>query len=328
MNQVTMMDASAVLRPVAVCAAAIPALRTAYSTWRLQSLVSCAPCKEVTISLSRLIDSDPIRADTHHIYERACYDVVASYDCTLPKNVLLQCGPMETAEMAELICRKCNIPVLWEQFLWQLNAHTCELVANPPLIEGVERLVRHLAKYCVGLALITSSPRSAYEKKIRGREEFFNLFEHVLCSDEYNRHKPEPDCYLIAMSMFCDKPSPDCCLAFDGTPKGVQAARDARLQVIMLAEPDLPCCWSELATKRLETLEAFDTIEFGLPYLEPSEPLTVEEKNELRKLRVVQPPPPIENFPMRSEEVIESKPPGKKAKKKSITDDVYAPVDV
>lgn len=233
--------------------------------------------------------------------------------------------------MAEHICRKCQIPVPWKQFLWQLNTHTCELVGTPPLMPGVERLVCHLAKYCVGLALITSCTRSSYEKKIKGREDFFNLFENVLCHDEYNRHKPDPDCYLIAMSMFCDKPPPDCCLAFDGTPKGVQAARDARLQVIMLAEPDLPCVWSEEATERLETLETFQTTAYGLPYLEPTEPLTEAQKEELRKLQPIQAPPPLEEIPRRTvddeiySEAVDSKKKTKRKRNKSVIDDVYAP---
>ncbi|XP_030555207.1 probable pseudouridine-5'-phosphatase [Drosophila novamexicana] len=224
----------------------------------------CEPCTAYCF-----FDLESAVFDTRHIYQRACRELLASYNTTLPEEVLMRCGPMETHEMAQLICRKCELPVLWENFLVQLNEHTCELIANPPLMQGVERLVKHLYDNCIGLALITSSTRALYCKKIRGREEFFAMFNVVLCSDEYNRPKPEPDCYLIAMSLLCDPPCVECCLAFDGTTKGVQAAREAHLQVIMLPDPDLPCCWSELATKRLETLVDFDPEEFGMPYLEP-----------------------------------------------------------
>ncbi|KAL7741675.1 hypothetical protein ACLKA6_000296 [Drosophila palustris] len=227
-----------------------------------------APCCEPCISYC-IFDLESAVFDTRHIYQRACRELLASYNKTLPEAVLMRCGPMETPEMAELICRKCELPVVWEQFLVQLNEHTCELIANPPLMEGVERLVCHLHSNCIGLALITASKRSMFCKKIRGHEEFFKLFNHVLCADEYNQPKPQPDCYLLAMELFCDKPPAECCLAFDGTTKGVQAARDAHLQVVMLPDPELPCCWSELATQRLETLNDFDPEDFGMPYLEP-----------------------------------------------------------
>lgn len=207
--------------------------------------------------------------DTRQIYQRACRELLASYNKTLPEELILRSAPMETQEMAELICRKCKLPIAWENFLIQLNEHTCELIGNPPMMEGVERLVTHLHENCIGLGLITGSSREIFCKKIRGREEFFGLFDLVLCADEYNRPKPEPDCYLIAMRRLCDPPCAECCLAFDGTTKGVQAAKEARLKVIMLPEPELPCCWSELATQRLESLIEFNPEEFGMPYLEP-----------------------------------------------------------
>ncbi|TDG49414.1 hypothetical protein AWZ03_004097 [Drosophila navojoa] len=224
----------------------------------------CRPCTAYCI-----FDLESAVFDTRQIYQRACRELLASYNKTLPEALIMRSAAMETQEMAELICRKCRLPIPWENFLVQLNEHTCELIGNPPLIDGVERLVNHLHANCIGLALITSSKREIFCKKIRGREEFFSQFDQVLCADEYNRPKPEPDCYLIAMRLLCDPPCVECCLAFDGTPKGVQAARDARLKVIMLPDPELPCCWSELATQRLETYLEFDPVEFGMPYLEP-----------------------------------------------------------
>ncbi|EDW03755.1 GH11411 [Drosophila grimshawi] len=227
----------------------------------------CQPCTAFCI-----FDLETAIFDTRHIYQRACRELLASYNKTLPDEVLMQCAPMETHEMAELICRKCELPIMWENFLVQLNEHTCRLIAYPPLMEGVERLINHLHENCIGLALITASSRSIYCKKICGHEELFAKFDHVLCADEYNRPKPDPDCYLIAMKLLCDPPCAECCLAFDGSIKGVQAAREAHLRVIMLPDPELPCCWSELATERLETLIEFDPVEYGMPYLEPLPP--------------------------------------------------------
>jgi len=65
---------------------------------------------------------------------------------------------------------------------------------------------------------------------------------------------------------------PDCTLVFDGTTQGVQAASDARLPVIMLAEKDLPCCWSELAALRFEYLDDFEPEMFNLPPFTDPEP--------------------------------------------------------
>ncbi|KAH8314384.1 probable pseudouridine-5'-phosphatase [Drosophila kikkawai] len=229
----------------------------------------CARCPPMCCSPGIsfcIFDLESAVFDTRHIYRRALLELASSYNRIVPEHLLIQSGPMETGEMAELICRKCKLPIGWEQFRSELNERTSELIANPPLMPGVERLVTHLSKCCVGLGLVTSCSESLYCSKIRGREQFFETFCTVLCADdtELRAFKPEPDVYLIAMARLGDA-GPDCTLVFDGTAKGVQAARDARLPVVMLAEPELPCCWSELATLRLETLEEFNPEEFDMP---------------------------------------------------------------
>ncbi|XP_052851131.1 pseudouridine-5'-phosphatase [Drosophila gunungcola] len=245
---------------------------------------SCPPmCCSPGISFC-IFDLESAVFDTRHVYTRALNELASSYNRMVPEDVLIQSGPMETAEMAELICRKCDLPVSWESFRFQLNERTSDLIANPTLMPGVLRLVTHLRKCCLGLGLVTSCSESMYCTKIRGREDFFKNFSSVICADdpELRAYKPEPDVYLIAMSRLGDA-GPDCTLVFDGTPKGVQAAADARLPVVMLAENDLPCCWSELATLRLETLEEFEPEEFDMPPYSCTEPPPRKSKTASRR---------------------------------------------
>ncbi|XP_017075526.2 probable pseudouridine-5'-phosphatase [Drosophila eugracilis] len=230
-----------------------------------------------------IFDLESAVFDTRHVYKRALIELASSYNRVIPELVLIQCGPMETAEMAELVCRKCDLPVSWETFRFQLNERTSDLIANPTLMPGVERLVTHMRKCCMGLGLITSCPESMYCTKIRDREDFFDNFTTVVCADdpELKAQKPEPDIYLIALSRLGDA-GPDCTLVFEGTPKGVQAATDARLPVVMLAEKELPCCWSELATLRLETLEEFVPEDFNMSPYSCTEPPPRKSKTSRR----------------------------------------------
>ncbi|XP_017108011.1 pseudouridine-5'-phosphatase-like [Drosophila bipectinata] len=231
-----------------------------------------------------IFDLETAVFDTRHVYQKALIDLATSYNRVIPELLMIQIGPMETAEMAELICRKLDMPVSWETFRYQLNERTSELIANPPLMPGVERLVRHLCKCCMGLGLVTSCSESRYCSKIKDREEFFEHFSTIIFGDdaEVRAVKPQPDVYLIAMSRLGDA-GPDCTLVFEGTPQGVQAAIDARLPVVMLAESTLPCCWSELATLRLETLEEFDPEEFNMPPYSCTEPPPRKVKRKSRR---------------------------------------------
>ncbi|BFF95388.1 probable pseudouridine-5'-phosphatase [Drosophila madeirensis] len=235
--------------------------------------ICCPPsCCEPRICYC-IFDLESAVFDTRNIYRRAVIDIAASYNREVPELVLLPIGVMATGEMAELIVRKCKIPVTWEQFLLQVNERASELISNPPLMDGVERLVRHLHKCCITLALISSSCEKLYCQKIRGREAFFEHFETLICADDpqLKRPKPEPDVYLIAMSRLGEADTSNT-LVFDGSIKGVQAAADARLKVIMVPERGLPYCWSELAALRLESLEEFKPEWFGMAPLSKEAP--------------------------------------------------------
>ncbi|XP_017130113.1 pseudouridine-5'-phosphatase [Drosophila elegans] len=213
-----------------------------------------------------IFDLESAVFDTRYIYRKALKEVALSYDRRIPEHLYIQSGPMTTSEMSQLICRKCDMPIDWESFRFELNERTSQLIANPPFMDGIERLVNHLRNCCIGLGLVTSCSEANYCAKIRGREEFFENFSSVICADdpELRAFKPEPDVYLIAMSRLGDA-GPDCTLVFDGTPKGVQAAADARLPVVMLADKDLPCCWSELAALRFEYLDDFEPEMLNMP---------------------------------------------------------------
>ncbi|XP_017051574.1 probable pseudouridine-5'-phosphatase [Drosophila ficusphila] len=231
-----------------------------------------------------IFDLESAVFDTRHVYQRALIELASSYNRTIPEYLLIKSGPMETAEMVQMICRKCDFPVAWETFRFQLNERTSDLIANPTLMPGVERLVTHLRKCCMGLGLITSCSESMYCTKIRDRLDFFENFSTVICGNdpELRALKPEPDVYLIALSRLGDA-GPDCTLVFDGTPHGVQAASDARLPVVMLAEKSLPCCWSELATLRMETFEEFVPEEFNIPPYSCTEPPPRKSKTSSRR---------------------------------------------
>ncbi|XP_002020697.2 pseudouridine-5'-phosphatase isoform X1 [Drosophila persimilis] len=235
--------------------------------------VGCAPsCCEPNICYC-IFDLESSVFDTRNVYRRALIELAASYNREVPEVLLLQVGVMATGEMAELIVRKCRIPVSWEHFLLQVNERASELIGNPPLMEGVERLVRHLKKCCIGMALISSSCEALYCQKIRGREAFFQHFETLVCADDpqLKQPKPEPDVYLIAMSRLGEADASST-LVFDGTIKGVQAASDARLKVVMVPEKGLPQCWSERAAVRLETLAQFRPEWFGIAPLSREAP--------------------------------------------------------
>jgi len=79
-------------------------------------------------------------------------------------------------------------------------------------ILGAERLVKHLRRHNIPMALATGSNQWSYGIKTSRHQQFFSLFHHVVCSaddPEVKRGKPEPDCFLVAAQRFPNSPPPE-----------------------------------------------------------------------------------------------------------------------
>lgn len=83
---------------------------------------------------------------------------------------------------------------------------------RPLYLTGVERLLLHLHRHGVPMAIATSSSSDSYDLKTIKHQELFKVFTHVICAGshpEVKRGKPHPDVFLVAASKFNKHPSVD-----------------------------------------------------------------------------------------------------------------------
>ena len=100
-------------------------------------------------------------------------------------------------------------------------------------VEGFEEFIRSLRSMGIKTAVVTSSNMPKMQSVYRQRPEFKGLFDEILTSEDFERSKPDPDCYLKAAERFGAKPEE--CVVFEDSFNGLKSGRAAGMTVIGLA---------------------------------------------------------------------------------------------
>lgn len=100
-------------------------------------------------------------------------------------------------------------------------------------IEGFEAFVRQLRSKGVKTAVVTSSNIVKMQAVYGRRSEFQELFDAILTSEDFERSKPDPDCYLKAAARL--GAGIDECIVFEDSFNGLKSGRAAGMKVVGLA---------------------------------------------------------------------------------------------
>lgn len=77
------------------------------------------------------------------------------------------------------------------------------------IISGAERLIRHLHKNKIPIAIATSSGAESVKLKTSKHQDLFSLFCHIVMGSsdpEVKNGKPAPDIFKVCAERFYDKP--------------------------------------------------------------------------------------------------------------------------
>ncbi|KAM0875823.1 hypothetical protein ACQ4PT_036546 [Festuca glaucescens] len=148
--------------------------------------------------------------------------------------------------------------------------------ANP--LPGVKRLLKHLHKNGVPLALASNSIRRNIDHKILKLGELKDCFSVVLGGDQIPHGKPCPDIFLEAAKRLGVNPSS--CLVIEDSLVGVQAAKASGAKVVAVPSLQSQRQFYSMADLILYSLLDFHPELWGLPPFEdcilgalPMEPL-------------------------------------------------------
>ncbi|MBW4613119.1 MAG: HAD family phosphatase [Desmonostoc vinosum HA7617-LM4] len=136
--------------------------------------------------------------------------------------------------------------VVNENYLTQLlyrkaQAYVQELekIEKLPLYPGLEDLIFQVRSHHLKLGLVSGAIRQEIELVLH-RAKLAEYFKIIVAGDDITTSKPDPDGYLLAVERL-NKEYPELnlqpqqCLAIEDTPAGIQAAKQAQMQVVGVA---------------------------------------------------------------------------------------------
>lgn len=123
-------------------------------------------------------------------------------------------------------------PLLKEQPVITERLNAYEQQMSYDYIEGFIAFVDDLHRHGVKTAVVTSSNLPKMESVYRKQPGFKQLFDAILTSEDFERSKPDPDCYLKAALKLGAEP--DACVVFEDSVNGLHSGLDAKMNVVGL----------------------------------------------------------------------------------------------
>jgi HAD superfamily hydrolase (TIGR01509 family) len=87
------------------------------------------------------------------------------------------------------------------------------------------------------LGIVTNTNREFFKKTYHA-SHIPELADFIICREDYNKGKPEPDSYLKALNVSGSLETE--AIVIEDSPRGIMAAKAARLAVISVSNPVIP----------------------------------------------------------------------------------------
>ncbi|MDR3401898.1 MAG: HAD family phosphatase [Chthoniobacter sp.] len=180
-----------------------------------------------------IFDCDGTLADTMPTHYKAWLTALGDHALNFPEAMFYELGGVPTARIVEILNERHNYNLPVEETVTHKEALFLEMSHEIAAIEPVVSLARQYHGH-KPLAVASGGHRRIVMNTLRALG-IAELFQAIVCSEDYQRGKPSPDPFLEA-ALRLDV-APERCLVFEDTATGIAAATAAGMQSVLVPPP-------------------------------------------------------------------------------------------
>jgi HAD superfamily hydrolase (TIGR01509 family) len=124
------------------------------------------------------------------------------------------------------------------------------------LLPGVEKLLNELKIKNIKRCVVTNSSKSMTDM-IRAKQVLLDTIPHWITREDYLKPKPNPDCYLHAISLYADKG--DKIIGFEDSLRGIKSLQQTPAFSVLIGSILDPKV-SSMLTKDVFHFKSFEDI--------------------------------------------------------------------
>jgi HAD superfamily hydrolase (TIGR01509 family) len=181
-----------------------------------------------------IFDCDGTIADTMPIHYRAWSQAMRDFGGQFPEDLFYQWGGKPTAVIVEHLNEKFGLSLNVVETVHRKESYYLQGVRDAQPIMPVLEIAMgmHGIK---PLAVASGGHRGPVEATLRAIG-ILEMFDAVVCAEDYDRGKPFPDPFLEAAKRM--GVPPEDCLVFEDSPTGIEAAKAARMHYVLVPKPE------------------------------------------------------------------------------------------
>ena len=174
-------------------------------------------------------DMDGLMVDSEPEWFKSETEVTARFDYAWSEEDQIAClgGPLtRVGKYMHDKCEGAQTPEYFTQTL--IDTQALKMRGNTPTMPGAVELVRELQSHGVKTGLVSASPRNIVDAVLDNLGH--DLFPFSISSDDVEKTKPNPDCYLKA-AVITESDIRNC-LVFEDSLTGIDAATSSGAYLI------------------------------------------------------------------------------------------------